>query len=49
MAQGMRNGMSSTEWAKKAQNGDYVEKLSKRTLVHYEIAKENNKFVHELW
>ena len=45
-----RNGMSSTEWAKKAQAGDYVEKALKKNFGPLcEIAKENIKFVHELF
>ena len=45
-----RNGMSSTEWAKKAQAGDYVEKaLEKNFGPLCEIAKENIKLVHELF
>lgn len=45
-----RNGMSSTEWAKKAQEGNYVEKaLEKNFGPLCEIAKENIKLVHELF
>lgn len=44
-----RNGMSATEWAKKAQKGNYVKKaLEKNFGPLCEIAIENLKAVHEL-
>lgn len=45
-----RNGMSAVEWVKKARKGDYVAKsLEKHFGPLCEIAKENIKFVHELF
>lgn len=45
-----RNDMSSTEWAKKARKGNYVEEaLEKNFGPLCKIAKENIKFVHELF